>query len=144
MKEEQNTDLQRFTTLINPQLLSNIKLISYFTNKKLYEVIDESLKLFITDFEVKSNTKLENIISFQNTLNTNSNKEKSKQIIKEQIKKRINYFILFFTKYYWVILVLNVFLGDLMNDFFEVIYFGELKILINKINYFFINWSFKF
>jgi hypothetical protein len=78
MKEEQNTDLQRFTTLINPQLLSNIKLISYFTNKKLYEVIDESLKLFITDFEVKSNTKLENIISFQNTLNTNSNKEKSK------------------------------------------------------------------
>lgn len=78
MKEEQNTELQRFTTLINPQLLSNIKLISYFTNKKLYEVIDESLKLFITDFEVKSNTKLENIISFQNTLNTNSNKEKGK------------------------------------------------------------------
>jgi len=78
MKEEQNTELQRFTTLINPQLLSNIKLISYFTNKKLYEVIDESLKLFITDFEVKSNTKLENIISFQNTLNTDSTKEKGK------------------------------------------------------------------
>ena len=54
MKEEQNTELQRFTTLINPQLLSNITLISYFTNKKLYEVIDESLKVFITDFEVKS------------------------------------------------------------------------------------------
>ena len=78
MSKETKVELNRFTTLINPQLLSNIKLISYFTNKKLYEVIDESLKLFITDFEVKSNTKLENIISFQNTLNTNSNKEKGK------------------------------------------------------------------
>ena len=29
--------LQRFTTLINPLVLSHIKLIGYFTNRKLYD-----------------------------------------------------------------------------------------------------------
>ena len=37
--------LQRFTTLINPLVLSHIKLIGYFTNRKLYEVINDSLEL---------------------------------------------------------------------------------------------------
>ena len=38
-------ELKRFTTLIQPNLLSKIKLISYFTNKKLNEVI-ENLQCF--------------------------------------------------------------------------------------------------
>jgi len=78
MSKETKTDLQRFTTLINPQLLSNIKLISYFTNKKLYEVISDSLQLYIEDFEIKSNTKISTIINLQNTLGNNKNVEKSK------------------------------------------------------------------
>ena len=52
MSKEEKVELSRFTTLINPLLLSNIKLVSYFTNKKLYEVINESLSLYIEDFEV--------------------------------------------------------------------------------------------
>ena len=78
MSKETKTDLQRFTTLINPQLLSNIKLVSYFTNKKLYEVINDSLELYIEDFEIKSNTKISTIINLQNTLGNNKNVEKSK------------------------------------------------------------------
>ena len=46
MSEKQKVEHQRFTTLINPLLLSNIKLVSYFTNKKLYEVINDSLQLY--------------------------------------------------------------------------------------------------
>ena len=62
MSKEQKTELNRFTTLINPTLLSNIKLVSYFTNQKLYEVINDSLKLYIEDFEIKYNTKIDTII----------------------------------------------------------------------------------
>ena len=76
MSKEQKTELNRFTTLINPTLLSNIKLVSYFTNKKLYEVINDSLKLYIEDFEIKYNTKIDTIISLQNSFNQNLDKEK--------------------------------------------------------------------
>ena len=37
-------ELKRFTTLIQPKLLSKIKLISYFTNQKLNEVVNKSLE----------------------------------------------------------------------------------------------------
>ena len=63
MSKEEKVELSRFTTLINPLLLSNIKLVSYFTNKKLYEVINESLSLYIEDFEVRYNTKISSIIT---------------------------------------------------------------------------------
>ena len=76
MSKEQKTELNRFTTLINPTLLSNIKLVSYFTNQKLYEVINDSLKLYIEDFEIKYNTKNDTIISLQNSFNQNIDKEK--------------------------------------------------------------------
>lgn len=68
-------DLQRFTTLINPLVLSHIKLIGYFTNRKLYEVINDSLELMIIDFENKSNTKIDDIINLQNTLTKQMDKE---------------------------------------------------------------------
>ena len=78
MSKEQKETLNRFTTLINPTLLSNIKLVSYFTNQKLYEVINDSLKLYIEDFEIKYNTKIDTIISLQNTFNQNIDKENKK------------------------------------------------------------------
>ena len=53
---DQNTDeLQRFTTLVNPTILSQIKLISYFTNQKLYEVKKIKLKTLI---KIKKNKNL--------------------------------------------------------------------------------------
>jgi len=58
-------ELKRFTTLIQPKLLSKIKLISYFTNQKLNEVINSSLEDYIQDFETKSNTKIDTLINFK-------------------------------------------------------------------------------
>jgi len=78
MEKEQKVDLQRFTTLINPQLLSNIKLVSYFTNNKLYEVINDSLKLYIEDFEIKYNTNIDTIINLQNNFSKEIEKENTK------------------------------------------------------------------
>ena len=79
MSKETKLELQRFTTLIQPQLLSNIKLISYFTNQKLYEVINGSLELMIEYFEIKYNTKISTIINLQNNFNNNLEEEKSKK-----------------------------------------------------------------
>tara|TARA_Y100000589_G_scaffold331784_1_gene387019 strand:- start:2255 stop:2491 length:237 start_codon:yes stop_codon:yes gene_type:complete len=78
MSEKEKVELNRFTTLINPLLLSNIKLVSYFTNKKLYEVINDSLELYIEDFEIKYNTKIDSIIQLQNSFNQKVEKESKK------------------------------------------------------------------
>ena len=58
-------ELKRFTTLIQPKLLSKIKLISFFTNQKLNEVINSSLEDYIQNFETKSNTKIDTLIDFK-------------------------------------------------------------------------------
>ena len=58
-------ELQRFTTLIKPKVLSNIKLISYFTNQKLYETVNDSIELFIKDFETKNKTSISSIINLK-------------------------------------------------------------------------------
>jgi len=71
-------ELKRFTTLIQPKLLSKIKLISYFTNKKLNEVFNESIKEYIINFEDKSNTKIDSLIDFSLDFNNLDNKVKGK------------------------------------------------------------------
>ena len=78
MSKKEKVELNRFTTLINPLLLSNIKLVSYFTNKKLYEVINESLSLYIEDFEIKYNTKIDSIIQLQTNFSEKVEKESIK------------------------------------------------------------------
>ena len=98
MEKEQKVELQRFTTLIDPKLLSNIKLVSYFTNNKLYEVINDSLKLYIEDFEIKSNTKIDTIINLQNTFSKQIKEGSKKKIIVKFYKKirtlfRCSYFV---------------------------------------------------
>ena len=61
-----NLPNKRFTTLINPNLLSQIKLISYFTNKTLSQTINDSIELYIKDFESKNDTKIQSIINLKN------------------------------------------------------------------------------
>ena len=76
MSKEEKLELSRFTTLVNPTLLSNVKLVSYFTNKKLYEVINDSLELYVEDFEIKYNTKIDDIINLQQNFSVSVEKEK--------------------------------------------------------------------
>ena len=68
-------ELKRFTTLIQPNLLSKIKLISYFTNKKLNEVINESIEGYIKNFETNNNTKIDKLIDFQSNFQILDNKK---------------------------------------------------------------------
>lgn len=62
VEKEQNV---RFTTLINPTLLSQLKLISYFTNTKLYEKVNHSVSLAILEFEKTHNTNIDSLIKLQ-------------------------------------------------------------------------------
>ena len=60
----QKLDKKRFTFLIEFNLLSQIKLISFLTNQTLSNTINESIILFIKDFELKNNTLINNIMDF--------------------------------------------------------------------------------
>ena len=78
MAKTDKVELKRFTTLIQPPLLSQIKLISYFTNKKLNECINESIELYIGEFELKSNTSITSLVDFQSNFKNLDNKDKEK------------------------------------------------------------------
>ena len=60
----QNPFKKRFTFLIEFNLLSQIKLISFLTNQTLSNTINESIILFIKDFELKNNTQINDIMDF--------------------------------------------------------------------------------
>ncbi len=66
----QNPIKKRFTFLIESKLLSQIKLISYFTNQKLNETINKSILDYINNFEKQSNIKLDSIIDLQSNFQT--------------------------------------------------------------------------
>ena len=77
----------RFTTLINPNLLSQIKLISYISNKKLYDVINLSLQHYIDYYNQTSNTNITDIIQLQqNNIENDSNIQD--EIIETDIPKK--------------------------------------------------------
>ena len=67
------TTKKRFTTLIDDSLLSQIKLISYFTNQKLNECINNSLTHYIKHFEESNNTSIQSIIDLQSNFKPLSN-----------------------------------------------------------------------
>lgn len=85
--ENDKMELQRFTTLINPKVLSNIKLISYFTNQKLYEVINTSLINFVEDFETKNDTSIQSIINLQNKFSQPINNSENPTL--EELEKEL-------------------------------------------------------
>jgi hypothetical protein len=80
------TELQRFTTLVNPQLLSHIKLISYFTNQKLYEVVEDGLKDYIQKFEIQNKTSISSIINLQHKFNKEEIKNTIPKVDKDNKK----------------------------------------------------------
>ena len=63
-KETKSTNI-RFTTLVNPTLLSQIKFVSYLTNQKLYECMNKSMELMIKDFEQNHQTNINTLINLQ-------------------------------------------------------------------------------
>ena len=68
--EKQNENI-RFTTLINPNLLSQIKLISYISNKKLYDIMNLSIQHYIDYYNESNSTNISSLINLQqNNSNT--------------------------------------------------------------------------
>ena len=63
--KDQGKENIRFTTLVNPHLLSQLKLISYFTNTKVYEMVNKCIQLGVEDFETQYNTKIDSLIKLQ-------------------------------------------------------------------------------
>jgi hypothetical protein len=64
MKDQGKQNI-RFTTLVNPHLLSQLKLVSYFTNIKVYEMVNKCIQLGVEDFETQYNTKIDSLIKLQ-------------------------------------------------------------------------------
>ena len=71
IKNKKEDNKIRFTFLINPTLLSQIKLISYISNQKLYETINLSIQQFIDTYNKSNNTNINDIINLNNN-STNS------------------------------------------------------------------------
>jgi hypothetical protein len=63
--QNNDSDNIRFTTLINPLLLSKIKLISYISNKKLYDIINLSIQQYIDYYNKTNNTNIDSLINLQ-------------------------------------------------------------------------------
>jgi len=71
-KQKESNNNIRFTFLINPTLLSQIKLISYISNQKLYETINQSISDFINNYNKSHNTDISNLINLNSQTPTTS------------------------------------------------------------------------
>lgn len=65
----------RFTTLVNPESLTKIKLISYFTNSTISIIVDESFNYFIQNFEDNNKIKINDLISLKDKYDPHTNDE---------------------------------------------------------------------
>ena len=61
--EISNPISKRFTFVIDLELLSQIKLISYLTNQKLSQTINDSIIEYIIQFEKNNNTSIKTLIN---------------------------------------------------------------------------------
>jgi hypothetical protein len=70
-----NSEKIRFTTLVNPNSLTKIKLISYFTNSTFSLLVDESFEQFIKQFEKNNNISIEDLMSLKDKFKTDNNED---------------------------------------------------------------------
>jgi len=61
----------RFTTIIQPDLLSKIKLISYFTNSTISQIVEDSLSNYLTEFESHNKIKINDLIKVKDKFTQN-------------------------------------------------------------------------
>jgi hypothetical protein len=66
---DSDSHLIRLTTLITPNLLSKIKLISFLSNQKLYETINISLTNYIDFYNSTHQTNIDTLINLPTSNN---------------------------------------------------------------------------
>jgi hypothetical protein len=77
---DSNSNLIRLTTLITPNLLSKIKLISFLSNQKLYETINICLTNYIEFYNSTHQTNIDTLINLPtpNNLDLDTNSTNTK------------------------------------------------------------------
>lgn len=66
---DSTSNLIRLTTLITPNLLTKIKLISFLSNQKLYETINISLTNYIDFYNSTHSTNIDTLINLPTPIN---------------------------------------------------------------------------
>ena len=54
MSEVNKVEKIRYTILVNPKLLSKLKIVSFIENRKVSDVIDSVLEKYMNEFESKN------------------------------------------------------------------------------------------
>ena len=54
MSEVNKVEKIRYTFLVNPKLLSKLKIVSFIENRKVSDVIDSVLEKYMNEFESKN------------------------------------------------------------------------------------------
>jgi len=62
----------RFTTLITPTILTKIKLISYFTNSTISNLVEDSLINYLNVFETQNNIQINDLMKMKDRFNNDN------------------------------------------------------------------------
>ena len=77
----------RFTTLITPTILTKIKLISYFTNSTISNLVEDSLINYLTIFETQNNIQINDLMNMRDRFTNNPIIDEEVIEIEDEIKK---------------------------------------------------------
>ena len=77
----------RFTTLITPTILTKIKLISYFTNSTISNLVEDSLINYLNVFETQNNIQINYLMKMKDRFSNDNEIDIEITEIDEDIKK---------------------------------------------------------
>jgi len=77
----------RFTTLITPTILTKIKLISYFTNSTISNLVEDSLINYLNVFETQNNIHINDLMKMKDRFNNDNPIDEEVIEIEEDVRK---------------------------------------------------------
>jgi hypothetical protein len=77
----------RFTTLITPTILTKIKLISYFTNSTISNLVEDSIINYLNVFETQNNIQINDLMKMKDRFSNDNEIDIEITEIDEDIKK---------------------------------------------------------
>jgi len=84
MKNLTETKL-RFTTIIQPSILTKIKLIAYFTNNTISDIVEIALIDYLNNFEEQNNIKIDDLMNIKENFNSKPTIVDEDDIIEEEL-----------------------------------------------------------
>jgi len=77
----------RFTTLITPTILTKIKLISYFTNSTISNLVEDSLINYLNVFETQNNIQINDLMKMKDRFSNDNPIDEEVIEIEEDVRK---------------------------------------------------------